>query len=258
MNTMKRLSGRTAIVTGAAEGIGSTYAKALAAEGANVCLADCVAPDKVVAAIKRAKTNDSGDAIGQLCDVSDPEQITAMVRATEEAFGGVQILVNNAAVYARITQTPFDQLTNEQWERALSVNVRGVYECVKAVLPIMRRQAYGKVINVTSGTVFRGTTGMLHYVASKGAVLAMTRSMANELGCDGIRCNCIAPGAVMTEEIAALTGIDPIKKAVISARALKRAEAAEDLVGTLIYLASQDSDFVTGQTIVVDGGTIFH
>jgi NAD(P)-dependent dehydrogenase (short-subunit alcohol dehydrogenase family) len=179
---MGRLSGRTAIVTGAAAGIGATYARALAAEGANVCLADRDPSDAVVAAIKAAKGNDGGDAIGAICDVRDPKQIAAMVQSSERAFGAVHVLVNNAAVYARLTQTPFDQITGEQWEQALLVNVRGVYECTKAVLPAMRRQGYGKIINIASGTVFRGTTGMLHYVASKGAVLAMTRSMANELG----------------------------------------------------------------------------
>jgi NAD(P)-dependent dehydrogenase (short-subunit alcohol dehydrogenase family) len=255
---MGRLSGRTAIVTGAAAGIGATYARALAAEGANVCLADRDPSDAVVAAIKSTKGNDGGDAISEICDVRDPKQIATMVQATERAFGTVHVLVNNAAVYAQLTQTPFDQISDEQWEQALLVNVRGVYECAKAVLPAMRRQGYGKIINIASGTVFRGSTGMLHYVASKGAVLAMTRSMANELGGDGIRCNCIAPGLVMTDAIAARAGVDHIKQAMIGARALKRAEVPDDLVGTLIYLASPDSDFVTGQTIVVDGGSILH
>jgi len=255
---MGRLSGRTAIVTGAAEGLGVSYAKGLAAEGANVCLVDVNSTEAVATDIRAAKTNDSGDVITQVCDVSKPGEIAKMVKAAEDAFGTVHILVNNAAVFAQVTQTAFDELSDQQWEQALSVNVRGVYECVKAVLPLMRKQNYGKIINITSGTVFRGTTGMLHYVASKGAVLAMTRSMANELGGYGIRCNCIAPGLVMTDPIAARTDLDHVKQAMINARALKRAQKPEDLVGTVIYLASADSDFVSGQTIVVDGGSIFH
>jgi NAD(P)-dependent dehydrogenase (short-subunit alcohol dehydrogenase family) len=255
---MGRLSGRTAIVTGAAEGIGMTYAEALSAEGANVCLADIKPPDAVVKRINAASGNERGNAIGQICDVSDTRQVAAMVQAAEEAFGGVQVLVNNAAVFARLTQKPFDQLSSEEFDLALTVNVRGVFECVKAVTPIMRRQRYGKIVNIASGTIFRGVTGMLHYVASKGAVLAMTRSLANELGGDGIRCNAIAPGLTMTEAIKARTGVDHVKQTSINTRAIKREQVPDDLVGTLIYLASADSDFVTGQTIVVDGGAVMH
>jgi NAD(P)-dependent dehydrogenase (short-subunit alcohol dehydrogenase family) len=252
---MGRFTGRNAIVTGAAEGIGVYYAKALAAEGANVCLADVRPPDAVVKEINAAN---GGKAIGVQCDVSKPAEVAAMVAAAEKAFGGVQVLVNNAAVFARLTQTPMDQLSTEAFDLALAVNVRGVFECVKAVLPIMRRQRYGKIINVCSGTVFRGTPGMMHYVASKGAVLAMTRSMANELGGDGIRCNCIAPGLVMTDAIAAREGVDHVKQMSVNTRALKREQMPEDLVGSLLYLASADSDFVTGQTLVVDGGAVMH
>jgi NAD(P)-dependent dehydrogenase (short-subunit alcohol dehydrogenase family) len=209
-------------VTGAAEGLGAAYAKALAAEGANVCLVYRNPPDAVVTAINASNQSDKGQAIGQICDVNDAHQIAEMVKATTQTFGTVHVLVNNAAVFAQLTQTPLDQITREQWDLALSVNVRGVYECVKVVLPSMRRQGYGKIINITSGTVFKGATGMLHYVASKGAVLAMTRSMANELGGDGIRCNCIAPGLVMTDAIAARTGVDHIKQTMITTRAQTR------------------------------------
>jgi NAD(P)-dependent dehydrogenase (short-subunit alcohol dehydrogenase family) len=252
---MGRLSGRTAIVTGAAEGIGVHYAKALAAEGANVCLADVRPPQSVADAINSAGV---GRAIAQICDVGNPPEVKAMVAATEDAFGGVQVLVNNAAVFARLVQKPMDQLSSEEFDEALRVNVRGIFECVKAVLPAMRREKYGKIINIASGTVFRGTPGMLHYVASKGAVLAMTRSMANELGGDGIRCNCLAPGLVMTDAIKAREGADRVKQLSIDTRALKREQMPEDLVGTLIYLASADSDFVTGQALVVDGGAVMH
>jgi NAD(P)-dependent dehydrogenase (short-subunit alcohol dehydrogenase family) len=199
-----------------------------------------------------------GKAIGKLCDVSKADEVAAMVAETEKAFGGVQVLVNNAAAFARLTQTPMEHISTDEFDTALRVNVRGVFECVKAVLPVMRRQKYGKIINIASGTIFRGVPGMLHYVASKGAVLAMTRSMSQELGGDGIRCNAIAPGLVMTEGIKARQGVDHVKQLSINGRALKREQLPEDLVGTLIYLASADSDFVTGQTLVVDGGAAMH
>jgi NAD(P)-dependent dehydrogenase (short-subunit alcohol dehydrogenase family) len=253
--TMGRLSGRVAIVTGGAEGIGATYAKALAAEGAKVCVADIQPHEGVIGAIKSA----GGDAIGCKCDVTDVGQVAAMVKATLEAFGGIHILVNNAAVFARLSAVkPFEQLTREEWDLALAVNVRGVFECTRAVLPAMRRQGSGKVINVASGTAFKGTAGMLHYVASKGAVVSMTRSLANELGKDNITCNCIAPGLVMTDAIKTQPGIDHIRAGAIESRFLKRTQSPDDLVGTLIYLASKDSDFVSGQIIVVDGGSALH
>ncbi len=255
---MGRLSGRTAIVTGAAEGIGVHYAKGLAREGANVCLVDVVDPASIVRDINGSAGNTGTVAIGQVCDVSKPAEIAAAVKATVDAFGGVQVLVNNAAVFARLTQKPFDQISSDEFDKALAVNVRGVFECVKAVTPVMRRQGYGKIVNIASGTIFRGVTGMLHYVASKGAVLAMTRSLANELGGDGVRCNAIAPGLVMTEAIKARTGVDHVKQHSINTRALKREQVPDDLVGTVVYLASADSDFVTGQTIVVDGGAVMH
>jgi NAD(P)-dependent dehydrogenase (short-subunit alcohol dehydrogenase family) len=182
-----------------------------------------------------------------------------MVKATVDAFGRIDVLVNNAAVFARLPAIkPFEQLTQEEWDLALSVNVRGVFECTKAVLPHMRKQGHGKVINVSSGTAFKGTPGMLHYVASKGAVVSMTRSLANELGKDNITCNCIAPGLVMTDAILNQPGIENVRAGAVDSRFLKRQQQPQDLAGTLVYLASADSDFVTGQIIVVDGGSALH
>jgi NAD(P)-dependent dehydrogenase (short-subunit alcohol dehydrogenase family) len=252
---MGRLEGRVAIVTGGAEGIGVSYAKGLAADGAKVCVVDIRPAEPVVAAI----TSAGGQAISAKCDVADAAQVAAMVKATVDAFGAVDILVNNAAVFARIPSLkPFEELTRDEWDLALNVNVRGVFECTRAVLPQMRKQGRGKVINISSGTAFKGTPGMLHYVASKGAVVSMTRSLANELGRDNITCNCIAPGLVMTDAIKTQTGIDHIRLGAVETRFLKRQQSPADLVGTLIYLASADSDFVTGQIIVVDGGSALH
>lgn len=252
---MGRLDGRVAIVTGGAEGIGVTYARALAAEGAKVCVADIQSPDVVVAAIK----SEGGQAIGRTCDVANAAQVADMIKAAADLFGTIDVLVNNAAVFARLPDVkPFELLTQEEWDLALSVNVRGVFECTKAVLPYMRRQGHGKVINVASGTAFKGTPGMLHYVASKGAVVSMTRSLANELGKDNITCNCIAPGLVMTDAILKQLGIEHIRTGAVEGRFLKRQQKPGDLAGTLIYLASADSDFVTGQILVVDGGSALH
>jgi len=249
-----RLQGKIAIVTGAASGIGPAYAQGLAAEGAKVMIADVEPGDAAVRAIKEA----GGEAQSRICDVSDEAQVTALVRDTEKAFGGVHILVNNAAVFARYVAVPLDQISAADWERAFAVNVRGSYLCVKAALPVMRRQGYGKVINIASGTVFKGVPMMLHYVATKGAVIAMTRAMASELGQDGIRVNAIAPGLTSTEYLKGRNDIPGVLEAMAKTRAIARQEEPRDLVGACIFLASPDSDFVTGQTLVVDGGQVKH
>jgi len=249
-----RLQGKIAIVTGAASGIGPAYAQGLAAEGAKVMIADVEPGDAAVRAIKEA----GGEAQSRICDVSDEAQVTALVRDTEKAFGGVHILVNNAAVFARYVAVALDQISAADWERAFAVNVRGSYLCVKAALPVMRRQGYGKVINIASGTVFKGVPMMLHYVATKGAVIAMTRAMASELGQDGIRVNAIAPGLTSTEYLKGRNDIPGVLDAMAKTRAIARQEEPRDLVGACIFLASPDSDFVTGQTLVVDGGQVKH
>lgn len=250
---MRRLDGRAVILTGGADGIGVTFAKALAAEGASICVADVRSPDAVVNAINAA----GGRAIGRICDVTETRQVEEIVQSTADAFGSVDVLVNNAAAFARLASIkPFEQLTRDEWDLALSVNVRGVFECARAVSPHMQRQGSGRVINISSAAALKGTPGMLHYVASKGAVMSMTRSLANELGRFNITCNCIAPGLVMTDAILGRPGIDHIRSGAIENRFLKREQQPEDLVGTLLYLASAESDFVTGQIIVVDGGSM--
>ncbi len=251
---MARLSGTAVIVTGAAQGIGATYAKALAAEGARISLCDVDAPDSVVKEIRAA----GGVAIGQVCDVTDAASVAAMVRATDEAFGGVQVLVNNAALFGKIAMKPFFEITSAEWDRVMAVNTRGPFECVKAVLPVMKRQHYGKIINIASGTVFKGTPLMLHYVTSKGAVIGMTRALARELGEDGICVNALAPGLTLSEVVKGRNDYGVMRTANIASRSLKREEEPQDLVGALLFLASHDSDFMTGQTMLVDGGSAMH
>ena len=251
---MGRLNGRTAIVTGAAQGIGATFAKALVAEGANVSLCDLQVPQKILAEIKAA----GGNAIGQACDITDASAVSAFVDKTVEAFGGIQVLVNNAALFGPLGLKSFSQISSSEFDRVMTINVRGTFECVKAVLPIMTRQHYGKIINIASGTVFKGTPMMAHYVASKGAVVALSRVFARELGDIGICCNSIAPGLTMSD---AVRNNDVWKAPVtanIASRCLKREQTPDDLIGALIFLAAADSDFVTGQTLVVDGGSTMH
>jgi NAD(P)-dependent dehydrogenase (short-subunit alcohol dehydrogenase family) len=250
---MGRLDDRSIIVTGAAQGIGAVYAKALAAEGARLSLCDLTEPRSVAEEIRAA----GGTALSMVTDVTSPAAVAALVKATVDAYGTVHALVNNAAMFGSLALKPFMEIESAEWDRVMAVNARGVFECVKAVVPVMREQKYGKIINIASGTVFKGTTHLMHYVASKGAVIAMTRVMARELGNDNILVNCIAPGLTVSAAVQnnyTRAGID----ATTASRALKRDEEPEDLIGSVIFFASAESDFITGQTLVVDGGSFMH
>jgi len=247
------LDGRSIIVTGAAQGIGAVYARALAAEGARLSICDLTEPRSVADEIRAA----GGEAISLVTDVTSSAAVAALVKATVAAYGTVHGLVNNAAMFGSLALKPFMEIESAEWDKVMAVNTRGVFECVKAVVPAMRAQQYGKIINIASGTVFKGTTHLLHYVASKGAVVAMTRVMARELGGDNILVNCIAPGLTLSAAVQATytrAGIDR----TTATRALKRDEVPEDLIGALIFFASGESDFITGQTLLVDGGSVMH
>lgn len=249
------LQGRVAIVTGAAQGIGQTYALALARAGAKVTCADVLDCSAVVDSIK----GQGGQALALEVDVTSSVSVQAMVQATLDQFGRIDVLVNNAAVFGNLTLKPFEEIDSAEWDRVMAVNVRGPFECTRAVSPVMRRQKYGKIINVASGTVFKGTPLFLHYVSSKGAVVAMTRCLARELGNDNICVNTLAPGLTLSANVMANPdwGGD-IGSGIVASRALKREQLPEDLSGTLVYLASSASDFVTGQVILVDGGSVTH
>lgn len=250
---MTRLRGRSAIVTGGAQGIGAAYAAALAAKGAEVMVADIVDTQRAVDTITKA----GGRVVGLHCDVANSNSCDEMASAAVRAFGKIDILVNNAALFASIKRKPFEELSVEEWDQVMAVNVRGPFNAAKAVFPEMKRNKRGKIINVSSTTVFSGTPGMLHYVTSKGAVVAFTRSLAREVAVHGITVNGIAPGLTMSEGLLNQREVlKPFAKVAMASRAIKREQLPEDLVGALLYLASPDSDFMTGQTITVDGGYV--
>ncbi len=245
---MGRLDNKVAIVTGGAKGLGRAFANALASEGARVAVAD-IADGRGVAA--------ELGGIFLETDVSDPEAARRACRETERLLGPVDVLVNNAAVYATLAMERYDEIAPDVWDRVMAVNARGAFNMVQAVAPGMEARGSGKIINVTSGTVYKGLPNMLHYIASKGALSAMTKALSRELGDAGICVNSLAPGLTMSDSIAANSDhLDQARAKVIASRAIKRDGHPKDLLGALIFLASDDSNFVTGQSIVVDGGSV--
>jgi NAD(P)-dependent dehydrogenase (short-subunit alcohol dehydrogenase family) len=251
-----RLQGSVAIVTGAAQGIGAAYAKAMAAEGAKIVIADVIDGNGGVVDEIRAA---GGEAVSIKTDVSSEAAVQALVAETLRLYGKIDILVNNAAMFANLPIKHFTEIDGAEWDKVMAVNVRGPFECAKAVVPAMRANGYGKIINIASGTVFKGTPGYLHYVTSKGAIVAMTRVMARELGADNICVNALAPGLTTSEGVINNPSYTDESLAVnASSRAFKRLQQPEDLVGAIVFLASHDSDFMTGQTMLVDGGSAMH
>jgi NAD(P)-dependent dehydrogenase (short-subunit alcohol dehydrogenase family) len=250
---MSRLQGRTAIVTGGAVGIGKFYSEGLAAQGAEVMIADIVDGSALAAEIA-AKYGRNSTASFQF-DVSDEAQVKALVAKTLERFGKIDILINNAALYAPLPTLRVDEIDVELWDRVMAINIRGPFLMVKHVVPHMIERKYGKIINIGSGTVPRGIPNFSHYVTSKGALTAFTRAISRELGDHGICVNTLAPGFTLSETGLKNTVHVAHSRAVsVQRRAIKRDEYPEDLVGSLIYLCSSDSDFVTGQVLAVDGG----
>ncbi|SDT10813.1 SDR family NAD(P)-dependent oxidoreductase [Bradyrhizobium canariense] len=252
---MDDLAGKVACVTGAAQGLGASFALALASRGARVAVGDIASTDVVY----KAAVAGGGEALGGYLDVTDPRSVSGFFDQVIERFGKIDILVNNAALAGALKPKLIGQIESQEWDRVLAVNTRGVFECTKYVISAMKRNGYGKIINIASGTAIKGAPGMLHYVASKGAVISMTRAMARELGDDGIRVNCIAPGLTMSDSMRDNPDwpADVMEKN-IATRALKRQADPQDLIGAMFFLSSSASDFVTGQTLSVDGGSVMN
>jgi NAD(P)-dependent dehydrogenase (short-subunit alcohol dehydrogenase family) len=252
---MNRLDGKVAIVTGGAQGIGARYAEALAHEGANVLIADVLDTNSAVDGIK----SKGGAALGVTADVTNADSVADMIGAATREWGGVDILVNNAAIFASLPMQPFMQIADDDWDKVMSVNVGGLFKCAKAVVPEMQNRGGGKIINISSGTVMEGAAMLLHYVTSKSAVIGFTRSLARELGELNICVNALAPGFTLSEGVKDNESYAPfVRDAINSQRCLKRDQQPEDLTGALLFLATSDSDFMTGQTVLVDGGMYTH
>lgn len=252
MSSTPLLDGRTVIVTGAATGIGQAFAQACGAHGARIVVADMGPADETMGLLQDAGV----EALYARVDVADMDSVQAMAEAAMQRFGRIDGLINNAAYFREVKLTDFEDIDPAQWDRIFAVNVKGVWNCCKAVMPAMRAQNSGAIVNIASVVAVAGQPGYLHYVATKGAVLSMTKGLAKEVGKHGVRVNCIAPGFVITDA----TRNRPIEwqQSFLKARAIGREQRPDDLVGTAVYMLSDLAGFVSGQTVVVDGGHIMY
>ena len=245
------MDGKVAIVTGAAQGIGRAIADGLAAAGARIVVADLHGADEAAAAFE--------GGIGITADVANEDDVQRLVDEVVERCGTVDILVNNAGLYASLEMRSFEQIPLEEWRKVMDVNVASMFLTCRAVVPVMRANGGGKIVNISSGTPFRGVPFLLHYVTSKGAIVALTRALAKELGKDKVLVNCVAPGFTMSAGVAAHPEVvEKLRDVSISARTLQRDQVPEDVVGAVVFLCGPGSDFITGQSIVIDGGQTFH
>ncbi|MBX9759387.1 MAG: glucose 1-dehydrogenase [Beijerinckiaceae bacterium] len=250
---MGRLQDKIIIVTGGARGIGAAFSRALAAEGAVTVVADILDGGRTVQEIEEA----GGRSAFFRLDVADSASVNGFVEQVLARYGRIDCLVNNAALFANLKPKKFFEIDEADFDKVMAVNVRGPFLLCKAVAPAMMRQKSGKIVNIASGTVFKGQVGITHYVTSKGAIVALTRCLARELGEYNINVNAIAPGLTMSEGV--LANADMVgapAQATLGSRAFKREQTPQDLTGSLVYLCSSDSDFVTGHTLVCDGGSV--
>ena len=243
---------RVVIVTGGGQGIGREVARQFAAAGAIAIVADLNLDN--AKSVKREITSGGSRASALQVNIADNDSVQAMVEAVLAEYGRVDVLINNAAMFATLEKRKFDLIPLEEWEMVMRVNINGPFLCARAVTPIMRRQGWGRIINISSDAVPRGVMNYMHYVTSKSAMIGMTNAMARELGEDGINVNCIRPGAVATEVDRAVNPTTDLRRTQIAQQCIKRGMLPTDLVGMMIFLSSSASDFITGQTIACDGG----
>ncbi len=239
-------------MTGGARGLGRAYCLALSDAGFRVVVSDLLDGQSVAYEIAQA----GGEAIYVTADISSAEDNVALASAAADAFGSIDVLINNAAYFSETTRGPFFEVPEMEWDRTFEVNVRGVWLSCSAVYPYMREQGSGKIINIASNTCFKGTVGFPHYVASKSAVIGLTRCLAQELGPDGITVNTVSPDLIPDPSLRPADSTSD--EFVVAGRALKRTQVPEDMIGTILYLASSGADFVTGQNILVNGGAHYH
>ncbi len=245
------LDGRVAVITGGAQGIGRAIADGLAEAGARIVIADLENAEEAAAAYP--------DGVGLKADVSAEEDVARMVSEALARCERIDILVNNAGLYASLPMRPFEEIPVDEWRTVMDVNVLSMFLCCRAVVPVMREQGGGKIVNISSGTPFRGVPFLLHYVTSKGAIVALTRALAKELGKDNVFVNCVAPGFTMSDGVAEHPEvIDKLRDVSIASRTLQRDQLPEDIVGAVVFLCGPRADFITGQTMVIDGGQYFH
>jgi 3-oxoacyl-[acyl-carrier protein] reductase len=251
------LKDKVAIVTGGGHGIGRAYCLGFGGAGARVVVADIDEPASVKVA-KEVNTQMDAQSLAVKVDVANEASTQLMVKTILEQFGRIDILVNNAAIFATIPMNRggIDSIDPAEWDRMMAVNLKGLFFCCRSVLPTMREQKSGKIVNISSGTALNGSPGRIHYVTSKAGVIGFTRTLAREVGDDNINVNAIAPGSTLSEENPT-EEIVKMRGARLQDRALKRVQLPKDLVGTVLFLCSPLSDFMTGQTVAVDGGVVF-
>ena len=248
---MSALEGKVAVVTGGAKGIGEAIARGLAAESARIVIADLQGAEEAAARYP--------DGVGVEVDVSSEDDVARMAAETVERCGRIDVLVNNAGLYASLAMRPFDQIPADEWRQVMDVNVMSMFLTSRAVVPHMREQGGGRIVNISSGTPFRGVPFLLHYVTSKGAIVAFTKALAKELGADDILVNCVAPGFTMSAGVQEHPEvIEALQQVSVNARTLRRDQVPEDVVGAVVFLAGPGASFITGQTMVIDGGQYFH
>jgi NAD(P)-dependent dehydrogenase (short-subunit alcohol dehydrogenase family) len=245
-----RLADRVVIVTGGAMGIGRAIAERLRDEGASVVVADLRGAEAAAAEI---------GGLGLTVDVSSEADTEAMAAATLERYGRIDGLINNAGIYSSLEPKPFEEIGVDEWRKVYDVNVLGMFLATRAVVPAMRAAGYGRIVNIASGTPYKGVPYLLHYVTSKGAVIAMTRAVAKEVGADGILVNTVSPGFTMSDGVLANpVQVEKLQEVSLKARLVQRDQFPGDIVGAVAFFCSPDADFITGQSLVVDGGAFFN